>query len=231
MVKHWVPGNDRVWYRWNKDWWNYTATTTATITPIGAGTGWSTTMTAASNTTMSDRVWPSWVEAGSVRQIYSSDDLWRDWNVKFRYTARPVLTQAQRDRLLVEEAHRELRRRQMRDEQNARAEERRIQRVAAESRAAELLQACLTADEWSHYAEHGELTVMGSSGRVYAIQRGRAHNVFELDAQGRRIREFCGHVRDAVPDDDNVLAQKLLIECDEEEFRRLANVRELRAVA
>jgi hypothetical protein len=55
----------------------------------------------------------------------------------------------------------------------------------------------------------------------YTIRRGRAGNITLLD-RGRRQR-FCFHTTYDCPVADNVLAQKLFIESDEQAFLQLAN--------
>lgn len=113
------------------------------------------------------------------------------------------------------------------DEQRQAREERRAQAEAAKQRAKELLVAFLDEEQTAEFEERQEFHVRGSAGRRYCLKRGRAHNVFEVDDDGRKVVEFCGHVRDSIPDDDNVLAQMLFIQNDEEGYRKLANARRL----
>lgn len=37
------------------------------------------------------------------------------------------------------------------------------------------------------------------------------HNVFEIDQDGRKLREHCAHTSHACPQSDHALAQKLLL--------------------
>jgi hypothetical protein len=77
--------------------------------------------------------------------------------------------------------------------------------------------------------------------RRWLIRKGRQHNVYLLRdgdreaAQGRHrtvkvgdvdvpfLNELCIYVKDEVPHEDTVLAQKLLLEADEEQFAQVAN--------
>ena len=103
-------------------------------------------------------------------------------------------------------------------------ERRRVRKAkAARLRAERLLQEHLDEQQRREMAERGLFQVRGPSGKVYEIDTSKQmHNVFELDARGRRIRELCIYTP-GVPQGDNLLAQKLMIEADEEGFRRIAN--------
>jgi len=93
-------------------------------------------------------------------------------------------------------------------------------RKAAAERAEKLLESCLTSEQRGQLAKHGWFTVVARSGRVYQIKRGRARNVIEM----RTGRTYCCHPIDNVPDADTMLAQKMMLEVEEDEFLRMANV-------
>lgn len=93
-------------------------------------------------------------------------------------------------------------------------------RKAASERAERLLEACLTSEQRDQLRKENCFTVRGRSGNIYQIRRGRARNVFELKSR----RTYCCHPCDGVPDPDTMLSQKLMIETQEHEFLRLANV-------
>jgi hypothetical protein len=67
---------------------------------------------------------------------------------------------------------------------------------------------------------NGWFVVYTKSGRAFQIRRGRARNIIEVNTK----RTYCCHPVDNVPDADSMLSQKLLLETDEHEFLRLANV-------
>lgn len=99
-------------------------------------------------------------------------------------------------------------------------------RVRAE-RAEALLVEHLNDVQRAEYAAHGQFHIVGSSGRRYCIRHGRMHNVFAVNEAGLEVIEFCGHVGDDVHNADNLLAQKLMIEHDENRFREIANASHL----
>lgn len=92
-------------------------------------------------------------------------------------------------------------------------------------RAAALLAEHLSEEQAAEYAQHKYFTVISRDGqRRYQIHHGRSGNVREVNGQGHRLRTFCIHPGEAVPDEDTMLAQKLMLEADDPEFFRLANV-------
>jgi len=93
-------------------------------------------------------------------------------------------------------------------------------RKAAAERAEKLLEACLSSGQRESLRKSGWFVVYTKSGRAYQIRRGRARNVVEVNTK----RTYCCHPVDGVPDADTMLAQKLMLEADEESFLRLANV-------
>ena len=113
--------------------------------------------------------------------------------------------------------------------------ERRRKREESIERAQRLLKSMLT-EEQAHDLEtkkHFNLTVIdGKSGeeKRYRIDQGYAGNVKLLGPNGRPIKSYCIHARTiddegiALPNEDHMLAQKLLLECNEEEFLRIANM-------
>lgn len=74
-----------------------------------------------------------------------------------------------------------------------------------------------------------ELTVHDRDGasRTYRIEHGYAGNVKLLDAKGVPVRRYCIHADSRLPYEDQMLAQKLLLESNEMEFLKIANKTEL----
>jgi hypothetical protein len=175
------------------DTWCTTATSTSSTDPWGYWTA-NTSVTTASSTTLA---WNAWTSTTSNYQV--------------AYTP-PARTPEQ-----IEAQRRE------RERLDAQRRENVASRQAAERRALELLESMLDDDQLAEWREHQRFHVRSQRGLRYCIHRGRQHNVFLVDDDGRRLVEYCGHVRDAVPDEDNVLAQKLLLEHDEETFLGIAN--------
>lgn len=82
--------------------------------------------------------------------------------------------------------------------------------------------ACLDDEQRAEFEEHGWFTARGRE-RTYRITKGRAQNVQEVDEDGSVVARWCVHPRERVPDYDTMLAQKLMIELDEERFEEVAN--------
>lgn len=106
-------------------------------------------------------------------------------------------------------------------------------RLQADRKAEALLKTMLTADQRCQY-ESGlryfdVLTTKDGKTRRYRIEHGWAGNVFLMDDNGRPIERFCIHPALKVPVADNLIAQKLLLETDEEKFLSIANKTVLRA--
>jgi len=113
--------------------------------------------------------------------------------------------------------------------------QRRRELEEATERAKRLLKSMLT-EEQVHDLEtkkHFNLTVIdGKSGdeKIYRIDQGMAGNVKLLGPDGRPIRSYCIHAKTMddegrrLPNEDHMLAQKLLLECNEDEFLRIANM-------
>ena len=95
--------------------------------------------------------------------------------------------------------------------------------VAARQRAERLLRATLTLEQQRQFEQHGWFDVEGSAGGRYRILTGYQRNVERLGSDGRPTHRLCAHPAD-VPDEDAMLAQKLLLEADEAAFSRIANV-------
>lgn len=101
------------------------------------------------------------------------------------------------------------------------AQEREATRAMASKRAKRLLAECLTAKQRRALKREDAFRVQIGE-RQYRIKRGYAGNV-EL-VEGDRVRErYCIHPPQDIPDEDTMLAQKLLLEADEAAFLRVAN--------
>lgn len=91
----------------------------------------------------------------------------------------------------------------------------------AQDRARELLLSHLNEEQRSHYNEHRWFMVLGSRTlRRYRIE------IHHLVANVRRIDDgarLCAHCNDNLPIFDHLLAQKLMIESDEDAFLAIAN--------
>jgi hypothetical protein len=159
----------------------------------------SITVSATTNATI--EVWQGWVDAQGQQH----------WQ---RSTPAPE-TEEQRQAREARAAERQA-------ELQRQAEE----RQAAEARAEELLVAHLKPAQKKSYREGRYFEVLTGDRRRtrrYRVKHGWAGNVEELDEQGRPVARYCIHPRDTVPIPDNLLAQKFLLETNEQEFLRIAN--------
>lgn len=104
----------------------------------------------------------------------------------------------------------------------------------ADKRAAALLLANLTAEQAEDYRRTQSFVVVqplqfGRPARRYRITFRLAGNVYLLDDEGLDVERYCIHAQEPIPVADNMLAQKLMLEADEEQFLRVANRTRLRA--
>jgi hypothetical protein len=131
---------------------------------------------------------------------------------------------------LVERRAREELARQKREREEA---ERKVFIDTAKSRARRLLFSMLNPQQQKQLDEKNyfDLTVHSQDGsqRVYRIEHGYAGNVKLLDANGQPVRRYCIHADSRLPYEDQMLAQKLLLESNEQDFLRIANMTNLRA--
>jgi hypothetical protein len=99
--------------------------------------------------------------------------------------------------------------------------ERQRARERANGRAEKLLAENLNDEQTDQYARRRAFRVRGSRGGVYSIHDGVA---YQVDPNDDRYSMFsiCIH-GSGVPEADNMLAKKLMIETDEDTFRRIGN--------
>jgi hypothetical protein len=88
--------------------------------------------------------------------------------------------------------------------------------------AKDLLQAVLSVDPLEVFEAGGFIPVTGSDGGTYQVRAGRSGNVSRLE-DGKEVERFCIHQKDMLPLADVLLAQVLLLQCDEATFRKVAN--------
>jgi len=97
-------------------------------------------------------------------------------------------------------------------------------RQDADRRADLLLESQLSPDEWNQLVTQGYLRVQSPSrpNRTYLIPRYRG--LVRVYEQGRSVMRLCVGPVEQVPDADVVLMHKLMIEGNEEEYLKTANV-------
>jgi hypothetical protein len=108
--------------------------------------------------------------------------------------------------------------------QRAAAAARQREVAEAKERAEALLRYSLDEEQAKRFAERREFVVTSRSGRRYRITHGTAGNVLELHPESEKtLARYCIHPAAHLPEADVMLAQKLLLETDEEAFLRIAN--------
>ncbi len=93
----------------------------------------------------------------------------------------------------------------------------------AVNRAKALLESVMDEEQRKEAAEKSQFHVRSSKGKVFRIRTTHASgNVEEIDEKGEAVARYCAHPR-GVPLGDQLLAQKLALETDEESFLKVAN--------
>lgn len=104
-------------------------------------------------------------------------------------------------------------------------EKRREARAAG--RARKLLREHLTDVEHQQLAEEGYFEIESESGRRYRIYQGFSRNIVEIDPEtGLAVARLCAHggYASKMPTEDHMLAQKLMLQAAEKDFRKIANI-------
>jgi hypothetical protein len=99
------------------------------------------------------------------------------------------------------------------------------ERNVIKANATRLLRYALTRKQKKDFDKHNHFFVRGgNSGNLYKIKHGRAGNVLLLDKNKQVKESLCVHPHIYCPDEDTMLAQKIMIEHMEEQFRNTANI-------
>lgn len=89
--------------------------------------------------------------------------------------------------------------------------------------ALQLLRRMVPRDVFKKYLKHGFVTIEGPSGLTYQITR-KHHNI-KVWKQGQLISELCVYLKDkTIPPTDEVVAKMIIVECDEIDIWRRANI-------
>ena len=218
----------------NRAWGSWTRTTSCTSSTTNWPTGWiidcdtgtgnttTGTITISGNTAEANAVWGM--------------ETWQDCeHSPIRWTP-TVYRGAKVEPKSAEELAREAAQREQRRQQGLRKNARRLRFMqAANGRARKLLVQMLNRDQRAELDDknHFHLTVHSRDGsmRVYRIDYGYAGNVKLLGADGKPARSYCIHSDSRLPYEDQMLAQKLLLESDEKKFLRIANETVIRRAA
>jgi len=101
--------------------------------------------------------------------------------------------------------------------------EEQAKRERAKKKALSLLRQNVSAKQWKDYKELGYFEVISQKGNVYRIYEGRSRNVKKI-VDGKVAEILCAHPGLQVPNPDTLLSQKLMLECEEDTFRNIANI-------
>lgn len=204
--------------------WMTASTGTSSATTINLGNSWHIS-TAGTSTTS------NWIDLDD-RCTTAANTAWYStgWqeckHTKVRWTPSMVRTP---EEIAEEAAKAELRRQAAAIE----AAKVKVFTDTAKARARKLLFSMLNADQQKELEEKNyfHLTVHDRSGsmRVYRIEHGYAGNVKLLGVDGQPVKRYCIHADYRLPYEDQMLAQKLLLETNEAHFLKTANMTQLRA--
>lgn len=151
----------------------------------------------------------------------ATDDTWNGWAQGVERFFGPAASTSPRPTAadLRRSVERERRERMVRYN---RGRARSLRLRVAERRARELLVAVLDPVQRADFeAEQGFRVIVGD--RRYWIAHGYAGNICRVDDRGAKLDNYCVHGPSHLPTFDHMLAQKLLLETDEEGFLSLAN--------
>jgi hypothetical protein len=139
-------------------------------------------------------------------------EIWQEWNISAEAkSAQRRASAEQREQWRLYE--------EQRKQEN---EKREREWKEAQKRAEELLRSCLTPQQVEELDQKHHFHLLVGT-RKYRVNRGRTRNIELIDEQGKVVKRLCAHPQDLVPDADTMLAQKLMLETNEQEFLKIAN--------
>lgn len=194
------------WAQLNHDWWTDTSTaTTAAWFRAGsdrAATTWQTWVNYAAGPKL---IYPPNIhlpDAQPSPRVYQPDE------------APAIIDNAA---LLAMREYEAEQQRKLQESMARAAEERK----ASEKRACELLMSVLSPQQQAQYQEKHYFELRCGK-RTYRIHKGWARNITVLEGN-REVDHLCIHPTIRVPQEDNLVAQKLALETDERAFLSTAN--------
>lgn len=104
-----------------------------------------------------------------------------------------------------------------------------LRKRIAKRTAEALLVSTFTVEERDEWEALDRVTVIAPDGATYRIRRGWAGNIDVIEGDDEIVERWCVHPSRPIPEADNVLGQKLMIESGHaDELRGIANVTRLR---
>ena len=190
--------------------WTSSTTNTTSATNDGSGTIWMEWTTGTSSTSSSITCSP-----------VASNVVWYTWNTEdgLRAVPTPAITRSSPEELAYYvEAARVQAAAEVERQKKAQAE-----RVAAQKRAEKLLLSNLSRQQKRDWLNAQFFMVRAKSGRTFKVTNRPHVNVIEIDGAGNSIVAWCAGPEGGVPVQDQFLAQKLMLECNEDAFFQVAN--------
>ena len=191
------------------------------------------TTTSTTACTSTNDVWGAWCDATATTATTAGGNVWVTWCTNATTaTATTVYTGTPHRHVTYQpapETEAQKAERAARMERYKREESERRQRAEAAAKRAEgLLWEHLTDEQRAEYRRSKSFVVKGChTKRSYRVRcgGGLVANVHELDDKGDTQRRLCAHISNAygAPNADHYLAQKLLLEHQEQDFLRVAN--------
>ena len=160
-------------------------------------------------------IWTIWVQG----DYQEPQNIWQNWSENV------ALTQEERERRATLQAEAVRREQEIAARQAEVRKEADAKRAAAEERAKKLLITQLDERQAEQFHKTKTIDVISRhSRRTYRLRYAWAGNVDVISPEGKVIERMCIHPSVIVPMPDHLLAQKLMIEHDEESFRKIANI-------
>ncbi len=176
--------------------------------------------TSDNSTTAATRTWTSWNYSNTAT---ASDTItWEVWAVRGSWNVQPEVTRNSR---MIEQVEADRKREEeVVDRRVKEAKAREEKRKAAEKKALDLLLDHLDEGQKAIFNKEGSLVVFGGkSGKRYRINKGWSGNVESLGEDGKVFERWCFHFQDRLPEYDLMLAQKLMLESNEDAAAGIAN--------
>jgi len=218
------------WSYWNNDANNQLIVTDTTSTGTSSWDSWNFTIDSGTANT-NDLTWTDWNAGTSAVRIHTSDGSWSEWIRQHSnanpygdasnppvipyYPKEPEETEEQKAQRIIREQQRELKRK-----------EAEIRRQKARLEALSLLDSILDDIQRETFAQERWFLVIGKSGKIYRLRRGRVGNIDLVSPEGKLLKTFCVHPSPMLPNGDDLVAQKLHLEHDDEALIRNSNIRQ-----
>lgn len=198
---------------------------------------WTTSTGSLSTTATNNLTWSSWIDNTSVTLTTTlGSTVWDGWTQQYTLNdAGAAQSTVRRIQQRVQPTAEQLAAWRA-DEQRQREHAERVSAElrAARARARRLLVACLSPEQRADLEEkkcfYLECHSPDGSKRRYRIDEGTHGNVKLLGEGGKVLGQYCVQPN-GVPTEDAMLAQKLWLETNEEEFKRKANFSAWRGAA